>query len=157
MTEDKEKETELAVNVLLRAVDEQWNQIRHLEDQRATFTNIVIVVSVGIVGFIVQQGISIAIVPLAVMLIMLGLYGAIASAKFYERYRFHQKHAAFWNKRINQLAPKANLIELGELASKEHLSQYAFISKMRVNTIWTTFNIIIAIVGIALTILGLIK
>jgi hypothetical protein len=79
MSEDKSVDNKLAVEVLLRYYEEQWEQIRHLENQRATFINIVIVVSVGIVGFVMQQGLGPASIPLAVMLVVLGVYGSIAS------------------------------------------------------------------------------
>ena len=51
------KSSDAEINLLLRYCEEQWRHIRHLEDQRATFTNLVLVISVGVIGFIVQQGI----------------------------------------------------------------------------------------------------
>jgi hypothetical protein len=159
MSEDKAKDNELAVEVLLRCYEEQGEQIRHLENQRATFTNIVIVVSVGIVGFVMQQGLGFTSTPLAVMLIILGVYSSIAVQKFYERYSLHRKHAEKWLNQINQLIPSAHLNKLHKEAKEEHEGKYRVLSKIHVRTVWNTFNVLVVLVGIGLTLysIGLIK
>jgi purine-cytosine permease-like protein len=155
MSEDKSVDNKLAVEVLLRYYEEQWEQIRHLENQRATFINIVIVVSVGIVGFVMQQGLGPASIPLAVMLVVLGVYGSIASQKFYERYGLHRRHAEKWLGQINHLVPNARLTALHKEAQKEHESKYRILSKIHVHIVWLTFNLLITIIGIGLTLYSL--
>jgi hypothetical protein len=159
MSEDKAKDNELTINVLMQFYKEQGEQIRHLENQRATFTNIVIVVSVGIVGFVMQQRLGLASIPLTVMLIMLGLVGAVASQKLYERYHLHRKHAEKWLGQINQLVPNAHLNKLHKEAVQEHEAKHRVLSKIHVHSVWIIFDILITIIGIALTLycLGLIK
>ena len=143
------------VDVLLRYCEEQWNHIRHLENQRATFTNLVLVIAVGVIGFITQQGISIAILPLTIALIILGLYGAFASYKFYERYKLHKTLEDSWVGEVDRLLPKAKLKKLAAEASEKHKQRFRVTSRVHVHTVWITFNILIALAGILLTLFSL--
>ena len=149
------KQSHPEVDVLLRYCEEQWNHIRHLENQRATFTNLVLVIAVGVIGFITQKGISIAILPLTIALMVLGLYGAFASYKFYERYKLHKALEDVWLDEVDRLLPKAKLKKLGQQAGEQHKQRFRITSRVHVHTVWITFNILIALAGTLLTLFGL--
>ena len=144
------------VEILLRYCEEQWHHIRHLEDQRATFTNFVLVVTAGVIGFIVQQGLGKASLPLTTLLVIVGIYGAIASYKFYERYRLHQIREQHWLTRIHELNPNAKLLELDKVAIDKHNREFPRMSKLHVHTIWISFNVLIALLGIVMTIVAIV-
>ena len=149
------KQPQVEIDVLLRYCEEQWNHIRHLEDQRATFTNLVLVISVGVIGFIIQQGIGIAVVPLTIALIILGIYGAFASYKFYERYKLHKTHEELWLEEVDRLLPKAKLKKLAQEAVEKHKKRFRITWKVHVHIVWITFNILIALAGVLLTLFSL--
>jgi len=73
------KQSKPEADILFKLYEEQWTQVRHLEDQRATVTNLIVVIASAILGFIVQQGLSIEILPVSLLLIVLGVYGALTS------------------------------------------------------------------------------
>ena len=148
------KSSDIEINLLLRYCEEQWRHIRHLEDQRATFTNLVLVISVGVIGFIVQQGISIAVLPLTIALIVLGVYGAFASYKFYERYKLHKMHEDLWLDEVDRLLPKAKLKKLAQEAVEKHKQRFRIMWKIHVHTVWMAFNILIALAGVLLTLIS---
>jgi hypothetical protein len=79
------KQSKPEVDVLLKLYDEQWTQVRHLENQRATVTNLIVVIASAIIGLIVQQGLSVEILPVSLLLIVLGVYGALSCDNYYER------------------------------------------------------------------------
>ena len=70
-------------------------------------TNYIIVISVAIFGFIMNRGIAKEIWPLAALLVVLGIYGAIVSAKLYERFRLHEHIVVKIIQRLDELHPDA--------------------------------------------------
>jgi hypothetical protein len=156
MNKMTEKEKELAVEVLLRYYEEQEEMIRHLENQRATFMNMMIVVSVGVIGFVVQQRLSHSSIPLTIMLIVIGIYDWIAVEKFYERYHLHRIHTEKWLTQINHLVPHAQLNNSHKEAVEQHNARYRVLSKLHTHTVWNIFNILIIIAGVLLTLYSLV-
>ena len=143
--------------ILLRYCEQQWNHIRHLEEQRATFTNLVTVIAAGILGFVTQQGLNIQSLPLIILLIILGIAGVIASAKFYERSQLHWKREYFWRNRINELNPNAKLVKLNDAAEEEHSKKRPIMYGFRVHILWVTFHALIALLGIIIAIVIIVK
>ena len=70
--------------------------------QRASVTNFIIVVAGGILGFIANKGVTKDQWILAVFLIIIGLFGALFTAKQYERFRFHMQAAGLYRKEIEK-------------------------------------------------------
>ena len=155
MAMTKGKNANAEIEVLLKYCEEVWNQVRHLENQRATFTNFMLVVSVGIIGFVMQNGLSTASLPLTIALVVLGFYGAIASYKFYERHQFHRSHSELWLAEINRQVAEAKFKKFAQLAFEKHNRQFPVMSKVHVHTLWITFNLLIVLAGILLTMLSL--
>lgn len=140
-------------DVLLKMYEDQWVQARQAEDQRATFTNIIIVIVSLVLGFIAQQkNLGQELLPLTILLIILGIYGAITTAKLYERFQFHVGRARAWRKRIDELHQEARLIELKDAADARHREKYR-LNKLRLYILWTTLHIIIALAGVILTVM----
>ena len=71
------------------AVLEFWEdhreQMRQSENQRAVLTNYVLLIAIAISGFVVHQQFSLRNVPLSVLTLAIGLYGAVSAAKYHER------------------------------------------------------------------------
>jgi hypothetical protein len=82
-------------DVLLHTMEQSWTQARQAEDQRAFLTNLIVLIAAADYGVLTQTG----FVPLTMALIILDLYGAIASEKFYERYRHYIYRAGEMRKR----------------------------------------------------------
>ena len=64
-------------DVLLEFCKLNWEEIRHIENQRATLANLIIIIASAIVGLAVQQGLTRSFLPLIVLMILLGVYGII--------------------------------------------------------------------------------
>ena len=133
------------VDVLLKFCEEQWAQCRQSETQRSTVTNFVITIAAATLAFIGHKGFVIGSLPLAVFLFVLGLYGAITSAKLYERWQFNRNRAHYWYKRIDELKPDAQLLHLKQLADDHYNKK---LRQVRLHWLWIALHIIISLIGI---------
>ena len=64
---------------------EHREQLRQSENQRAVLTNFVLVIAAALSGFIVQLHFELRTLPLSVLIVVIGCYGALAAAKYHER------------------------------------------------------------------------
>jgi len=126
--------------------------MRHIENQRATITNIVILIVSAILGFIVEKKFSPDLFPLSLLLVILGVYGAITTAKLYERHQFAQARLDHWYKHIDKLHPDAQILHLRDISDAEHRKQYPRIAKLRLHRLWIILHVAIALLGIVVTI-----
>jgi hypothetical protein len=72
---------------------EHREQLRQSENQRAVMTNFILVITAGISGFVVQQHFSVRTIPLSVLTVIIGRYGALSAAKYHERAEYHLSQA----------------------------------------------------------------
>src|SRR5947209_4221428 len=96
-------------DVLLHMVEEYWTQARHTEDQRAIITNLIVIIATAIHGVLTQTGFRINALPLTILLIILGIYGVVATTKLYERWQFHTHRARKLRRRLDELCPEAQI------------------------------------------------
>jgi uncharacterized membrane protein YbhN (UPF0104 family) len=144
-------------DVLLKLCEEEWTQGRQSESQRATVTNFIITISAAILGFLVQKDFTITSLPLAILLIALGVYGAVISAKLYERWQFHRRRARYWRKRVDELHPDARIEQLKVESEAKHKLAYSKLEKIRLNRLWLALHILIVLIGVACTVIIIIR
>ena len=140
-------------DVLINYCDEARQEMRHIENQRATITNISILISSVIIGYIAQQKIDLTLLPVSALMIFLGIYGMIFTSKLYERHQFAQSRNDQWTKQIDKLKPKSNLLKLRATADREHAAQFPRMSKVRLNRLWMILHAFIMLVGIGINVL----
>ena len=150
------KQSKPDVDVLLRLYEEQWTQVRHLEEQRATVTNLIVIIASAILGFIVQQGLSVEILPVSLLLIVLGIYGALTSEKYYERIQLCIKRSTVFRDQIDKLQPKMNLSQLMKDFNTQHKERFPRLSKISLRSLWFFLHLAIALGGIALSVIVII-
>ena len=134
-------------DVLIKFCEDEWAQARQSETQRAMMTNFIIVLFGVVFGFIIEIGFVKKILPLAGLLIFIGIYGALVSAKFYERWQYARRRVRYWRKRIDELHPDAKLLELMGEAENEHTKANPSLRKIRLHWFWCTLHIVIALIG----------
>jgi len=136
--------------VLLNFCDQYWDEIRHTENQRATLTNLIILIASAIVGLIVQKGLGRGFLPLAILLILLGVYGAAMTLKLYERYNFLQTRLEHFYRYIDELHPNSKFLHLRSAAEVEHKGQFPKLAKVRVHHLWLALHVAISVSGVVL-------
>jgi hypothetical protein len=144
--------------ILLRMVEENWTHVRHSEDQRATITNLLIIVVSVIQGILTQTGFTKNILPLTLLLIILGLYGIIATAKLHERSQMHINRARKLRHRLDELCPEAQVQVLQNEADEEILKEYPILTgKIHLSLLWPTLHGFVALLGAIYTVIIVIR
>jgi len=113
-----------------------------------------IAVAAGVLGVIALDGkLGTADVPLAVFLIIQGLFGAIFVAKQYERFARHQRLAGLYRQQLNDNIPDAKILELRKTGDEAQETQYRFLSKLRLYHLWIYLHLSFAAFGLTLSII----
>jgi hypothetical protein len=139
-------------DALLKVYEEHWAQARQHENQRATITNVVLLIASAILGLISQQSLNIEMLPLAGLLIVVGIFGAISSEKLYERAEYDFERIRYLHGHLDKLFPKARLKKLREDADTQHKSKFPRLVRLHVHHLWLMMHLAVIIAGILLII-----
>ena len=138
------------------AVLEYWRehreQFRQSENQRAVLTNFVLVIAAALSGFIVQLHFELRTLPLSVLIVVIGCYGALAAAKYHERTDYHLHQARALTKVLVDAGVLAHHDVVLEAARLAHCRRYPRLHRLRLNWLWTGLHLGIALYGVILII-----
>ena len=114
-----------APDTLLAYWSEHREQLRQSESQRAVLTNYVLAIAAAISGLVVQQRFRAQTLPLSVLVVLIGLYGALAAAKYHERANYHLGQARALTRALVQSGdlPDNDVILLDQFRD-EHAREY---------------------------------
>lgn len=135
---------------------EHREQLRQSESQRAVMTNYILVVAAGVGGFVVQQQFAVRTIPLSVLTMLIGVYGALAAAKYHERADYHLSQARALT---NILVESGGLVDGKDILDnyrQAHYSKYPKISRVRLYWLWIGLNLSIALYGTILLLISLV-
>jgi hypothetical protein len=138
-------------DVLLRFFEEDWRQVRQEENQRTAFSNIVFLIASAVLGVLTQFGLSQGSLPLTVLLIVLGVFGGIASEKLYERSKLHMELAWAWRRRLYELHPETQVERMVAEARDINRQRFPRLRRLHLHHVWLTLDLFIALAGVALT------
>ncbi len=138
-------------DVLLKMYEQDWEQARQAEGQRATVTNIILVIISAIVGFIAQAGLSLQTLPLTLLLILIGIYGALITQKLYVVFRKHVRRLQAWRKRLDEMHPNAQILKLVGETTAAHTAEYPRLEKLPLHHLWLVLYLAFALIGVVLT------
>ncbi len=142
-------------DILINAADREFGQAKQSEDQRSNITGLIIVVASAIQGGLTQTGLNTKALPLTIMLIVLGIFGMLASIKLYERFRRHVRLGFMIRKKLEELHPDTQLSMLLETTRKEQQEEFPVLRSIRLYMIWMTLHCMIMILGITYTIIAM--
>ena len=138
------------------AVRAYWNehrqQLRQSESQRAVLTNYILVIASALTGFITQQRLSSDTLPAAILMLILGVYGAVTVAKYHERAEYHLAQARALTKTLTDLGALPDNSALLDEYRQRHYDKYPRLSRLRLHMLWTGLHTAIAVTGFALAI-----
>ena len=131
---------------------EHREQLRQSETQRSISTNFLLVVTAGLSALIVQQKFSAAVIPLAVFIALLGVYGALLVAKYYERATYHLSQARALTSILTSLGALGSDAPL-DLQRSEHYREFPILRRLRLHHLWVSLHLFVAVYGTTLFIL----
>jgi hypothetical protein len=140
-------------DILLEYWKDQRTQARNAESQRATLTNIVLLIVVATLGFVGQQGLHETMLPLTISLMALGVFGAMASAKYYERYNLHIAQAVRFSKLLGNPPLLPDFEDTLNPVRADHADHNRRMSKIRLNKMWVALHLLVALTGLVLTVI----
>lgn len=132
---------------------EQRESARQADIQRATLTNIILLLASAGIGIVAQQGLQPAMLVVTLPMFVLGLCGAAASLKFHERAAFHMLHARWLREKIDELHPELELEHGLERLKREHRARFRLLENPWLWTVWLALHASITVAGAFLTLL----
>jgi hypothetical protein len=136
-------------DVIIKMLDNQWSQAKQSEDQRSAVTNYVFVIAAAIQGYIVQRNFDKYSLAVAIFLIVLGIYGALISYKYYERFRLGMTRVGRWMEKLEELHPDANLAAIEKKADVKHNSRFPRMHRIRLYALWLCLHTAVSLAGVA--------
>lgn len=134
---------------------EHREQLRQSENQRATLTNYVIVITAALSAFVAQQKFGINTLPCALLIVAVGAYGAITTAKYHERAEYHLIQARALTQSLKDAGALVSNDALVAQYRDQHYRAYPRLHKLRLHFLWTGLHIGIALFGLVLAALSL--
>jgi type IV secretory pathway TrbF-like protein len=136
---------------------EHRQQLRQSEDQRAVLTNYVLVIASALTGFIAQQKLALDTLPVAILMMVLGGYGAITVAKYHERADYHLTQARALTRTLTDLGVLSADTALLDDYRQRHYDKYPRLRRVRLHLLWTGLHTAIGAGGLVLAIVILAK
>lgn len=140
------------IDILLKFYEEDWEQARQAENQRTAITNITLIIVPTLIGFLSQNKLDDKALPLTILLIVLGIYGAITSQKLYERHRYFSDRSGLWREKINEIYPKLEICKIREDARLKHSKHFKRLQRIRLYSLWLFLHFFVILMGLILTI-----
>jgi hypothetical protein len=130
-------------------------QLRQSESQRAVLTNYVLAVAAALSGLVVQQHFRVMTLPLSVLVVLIGLYGVLAAAKYHERANYHLGQARALTRALVQSGDLPDNEALLDRSRDEHAGKYPRLYRVRLHWLWTGLHLGVAAYGLVLVALTL--
>lgn len=126
--------------------------VRHHETERSTVASAFIAISAALIGLITfDEQITASDIPTTLFLTLLGIYGAIFSAKQWERSALHNRRASLFRQCISEQLSDNLVLSIREQADREHKKEFKLLLNVKLHTFWITLYCIIAFLGVFLT------
>jgi hypothetical protein len=139
-------------DVLLAYWQEQRAQARHAEEQRSTLTNLILVIAAAALGFLSQWGWETRTLAITVPLVLLGVFGAVASAKLYERNLYHYEQAAAFSRELGRATGVVEHEKFLRDVRERFAGLHPAMGRVRLYVLWITLHAMIAVLGLGLSI-----
>ncbi len=135
--------------ILMQLWQEQRNQARQLENQRALFCCLIVLLAAISAVIAVLAADPRTALAARVMIPVFGGFGALAATKFYERHQMHMSAAETIRRRLNELFPHLRIeSDWAESRARHHL-RYRWLYHLRLHHLWVVFNLLVAGAGLA--------
>jgi hypothetical protein len=135
---------------------EHCTHMRHHETQRSTVAASILTIAAVVVGVITfDKQIVPTDLPLSVLLIVLGAFGALFSAKQYERASMHTERARRYRDAIDSMLDGAPLKKLKRAADEDHAKAFPRLESLRLNRFWGALYLLLSLLGVALSLISI--
>lgn len=146
-------------DVLLSLLQNYYSRLAHYETQWSTVSNLLVIVAAAILAFVTfDQKLTLADLPLTLLLSFMGIFGAGFCAKIYERSARIYVRVQGIRKALDETLFDSPMIKkLRDEADQRHAKNFirfqdcGTLSWVQVHRLWITFHAFIAVLGFILT------
>ncbi|MBM3241228.1 hypothetical protein FJZ31_33510 [Candidatus Poribacteria bacterium] len=142
---------------LMFYIKQTWDEMRHIEQLRATVSSLIIALATLIAGFVVQQGFTDATIIMSVFLIVLGIFGAVMVRKLYQLHQFGQERLNEWYAYLKENIPNSEVFKRRDIADSVHQKKFSIFSQIPHNYFWFALHLFISLGGVVTLVLTLLK
>ena len=140
-------------STLITLWSEQQSNGRHTEAQRANLSNLLLIIAGVAIGYVSQKNDHEPLtITVALLLVPLGTFGAITSAKYHERFQYHQSRALHYLQLVAHLYPNIHDAILDRQHVHDHNVRYGRLSQIRLFKLWILLHSGVAFIGALLAI-----
>jgi hypothetical protein len=140
--------------VLWKMYQEHCTQGRHHELQRSSVASVLIAVSAAVIGVAsFDRQLSLGDLPVTAIVVLLGTFGAMFSAKHYERFELHMERARRYRDALDDLLPGTPLYKIKMEADLQHNGKYSRLHRFRLHYFWVGLYLVIMSIGIVMSVM----
>lgn len=148
-----------AKEMLWRLYQDNYVNARHHESQRATVTNFIILIAGGIGTIVSAGGFTYEDLPLTLLLICLGIFGALFSSSHYERYKRSKERAKAYLRELDSILFESDgkvFKSIKVATDVERKENHPTLDKLYdVHWLWMSLPLMVTVLGLTLTVLCL--
>lgn len=138
-----------SVELYWRNLKDNLDHARHHEALRTSTTNIIVSISgaaFAVIGY--DKSICGGDLPLLLFIAVLGLYGALFSAKQTERAGLHYIRAQEFRLAIDREEPAIDFAALRKSAETTHRSRYPWLARLELQSLWLGIHLGITLLAL---------
>ena len=140
------------IQVWLALYNENCIHGRHHETQRSVMTAFVIASTAALANLaLADKSVDVRDLPYTVAVTVFGLFGAILSAKHYERFKDHMHRARLIREELDSGALNKRAQALRDQAHKNAKAEFPTLYELRLNWGWVGLHLVVAAVGSVLS------
>jgi hypothetical protein len=114
-------------------------------------TNIIVLLASGLVALAAHHGLDRTVLPIAIAVTVLGIYGFLVSLKYNERARSDADRSHELLQRLDELDPELKLYDGHERAQTRKRRDFPVSGRLNLSHIWIFLNVIIIVGGASMT------
>lgn len=146
-----------AKEILWRLYQDNYDNARHHESLRSTVTNFIIVIAGGIGTIVSVGGFTPLDLPLTLMLVGLGIFGALFSSSHYERYKRNKERAKAYLRELDFILfenEKEVLKEIKITTDDKRKKKHRTLNRLYdVHWLWMFLPLMVTVLGLALSVM----
>jgi hypothetical protein len=122
------------------------------EDRRASATALIAGGAGALITAIVNDGINVDDTWIAVMLIVIGVFGWLIAVKATERMRLHNRRCYMFLDKVDQLDATFDVVAMKRGSDREHKKQHWVSHRFALSWLWQFLHVLIAAAGVGMLI-----
>jgi hypothetical protein len=137
--------------LLWKLYRENRKQARHHETLRATGSTLITAGAAALLAALTQQKVGNADLPLAIFIMIIGVFGIIFSWKEYELVRLHVDRSDKFLELLNKSDTTYDLLTVKKAADKAHSWRFPILYRLRLNFLWLLLHFLTFVLGFVYT------